>query len=107
MSKKLTPFVSVTHPEVRAPSLMERTPPWSTPTRLSVTWTELTPLVSWTQFASSGPSLTERTPPCTTAIRLGDMSKLETPDASWTQGALSRSEERRVGKECRSRWSPY
>ena len=22
-------------------------------------------------------------------------------------GALSRSEERRVGKECRSRWSPY
>ena len=23
------------------------------------------------------------------------------------QGARSRSEERRVGKECRSRWSPY
>ena len=23
------------------------------------------------------------------------------------QDALSRSEERRVGKECRSRWSPY
>ena len=23
------------------------------------------------------------------------------------QGALCRSEERRVGKECRSRWSPY
>ena len=22
-------------------------------------------------------------------------------------GALDRSEERRVGKECRSRWSPY
>ena len=22
-------------------------------------------------------------------------------------GALARSEERRVGKECRSRWSPY
>ena len=22
-------------------------------------------------------------------------------------GAISRSEERRVGKECRSRWSPY
>ena len=24
-----------------------------------------------------------------------------------TIGASSRSEERRVGKECRSRWSPY
>ena len=24
-----------------------------------------------------------------------------------TSTALSRSEERRVGKECRSRWSPY
>ena len=23
------------------------------------------------------------------------------------EGVLSRSEERRVGKECRSRWSPY
>ena len=23
------------------------------------------------------------------------------------EGALQRSEERRVGKECRSRWSPY
>src|SRR2546427_7378621 len=25
----------------------------------------------------------------------------------WCQAALARSEERRVGKECRSRWSPY
>ena len=24
-----------------------------------------------------------------------------------TDGTLDRSEERRVGKECRSRWSPY
>ena len=24
-----------------------------------------------------------------------------------TQGSGARSEERRVGKECRSRWSPY
>ena len=28
------------------------------------------------------------------------VNRLETPDSS-------RSEERRVGKECRSRWSPY
>ena len=26
---------------------------------------------------------------------------------SWSVGYLTRSEERRVGKECRSRWSPY
>ena len=25
----------------------------------------------------------------------------------YTNGMLYRSEERRVGKECRSRWSPY
>ena len=28
-------------------------------------------------------------------------------DALWHVEILSRSEERRVGKECRSRWSPY
>ena len=28
-------------------------------------------------------------------------------DISFTHEALLRSEERRVGKECRSRWSPY
>ena len=27
--------------------------------------------------------------------------------AGVTRGGLCRSEERRVGKECRSRWSPY
>ena len=26
---------------------------------------------------------------------------------SLLEGAMARSEERRVGKECRSRWSPY
>jgi len=29
------------------------------------------------------------------------------PDAVELHGSLDRSEERRVGKECRSRWSPY
>ena len=28
-------------------------------------------------------------------------------DSFWTTIKFSRSEERRVGKECRSRWSPY
>src|SRR3712207_7924990 len=27
--------------------------------------------------------------------------------AGWAPGDIVRSEERRVGKECRSRWSPY
>jgi len=26
---------------------------------------------------------------------------------TWIGGVIPRSEERRVGKECRSRWSPY
>ena len=28
-------------------------------------------------------------------------------DSDWLKDGLCRSEERRVGKECRSRWSPY
>ena len=28
-------------------------------------------------------------------------------DKNWLQLRCTRSEERRVGKECRSRWSPY
>ena len=43
------------------------------------------------------------------------MSTVKEPEVSWTPeqmvevvlGEPDRSEERRVGKECRSRWSPY
>ena len=31
----------------------------------------------------------------------------ERPQVERLRGVLGRSEERRVGKECRSRWSPY
>ena len=34
-------------------------------------------------------------------------AKLEGHSVSWEQRGEVRSEERRVGKECRSRWSPY
>ena len=30
-----------------------------------------------------------------------------TPEVLWAMGRIGRSEERLVGKECRSRWSPY
>src|SRR2546427_6162320 len=52
-----------------------------------------------------------------TGHRLGDMRRLlrqyQHPDSTvyptgvWFKGGNYRSEERRVGKECRSRWSPY
>src|SRR5256885_17135075 len=29
------------------------------------------------------------------------------PESAWVARVVDRSEERRVGKECRSRWSPY
>ena len=32
---------------------------------------------------------------------------LSTLPAAWLMQRMGRSEERRVGKECRSRWSPY
>ena len=32
---------------------------------------------------------------------------LKRPDITAERGRILRSEERRVGKECRSRWSPY
>ena len=46
----------------------------------------------------------------TTGIALGNDTNLENKEYTeiykqWLE--LSRSEERRVGKECRSRWSPY
>ena len=41
------------------------------------------------------------------ANELGVAIKVSSGPAIDHQGALVRSEERRVGKECRSRWSPY
>src|SRR5256886_14516484 len=36
-----------------------------------------------------------------------DLAQARTPDPSVATRRHMRSEERRVGKECRSRWSPY
>src|ERR1041384_3686632 len=40
-------------------------------------------------------------------LALGDAWYNEGGKAAWQQAESERSEERRVGKECRSRWSPY
>ena len=42
-----------------------------------------------------------------TAGRFDLMSDVRPYILSFDHSALTRSEERRVGKECRSRWSPY
>src|SRR2546429_9561955 len=43
--------------------------------------------------------------PAAIARSLGAVA--QSPDVSYATVAATRSEERRVGKECRSRWSPY
>src|SRR3989441_1447619 len=42
----------------------------------------------------------------TNEMTVGEMRQLEAHD-KLAYGEAQRSEERRVGKECRSRWSPY
>ena len=43
----------------------------------------------------------------TSGIDLANLDTMAMPGTSFYQYACGRSEERRVGKECRSRWSPY
>ena len=49
-------------------------------------------------------------PKCNSEYTYEDGNLLVCPECAyeWTAGSeAARSEERRVGKECRSRWSPY
>src|SRR5258706_5027587 len=41
----------------------------------------------------------------TSELQVTDQSRM--PSSAWSSDVCSRSEERRVGKEGRSRWSPY
>src|SRR5256885_5626059 len=71
-------------------------------------WRVIHPIsVMWTYL----PSVTATTPLCIAAmVWLGTRSSPQKISKDWPRVAgtnASRSEERRVGKECRSRWSPY
>src|SRR3712207_6054962 len=55
--------------------------------------------------ATSGDLLLERSAVQAIAAELVPLAALVTPNLD--EAELLRSEERRVGKECRSRWSPY
>src|ERR1035438_10447416 len=52
-----------------------------------------------------GPNLGVSTQRTREAIKTREESSVR--DVHFMEGPESRSEERRVGKECRSRWSPY
>src|SRR5205809_7917692 len=79
---------------------MEMVPPWAKKgrTRRSGS-TPSTPAVS-TAPPTSAVSEPKRTSLLTRALVTGR------PEAAASDSAAARSEERRVGKECRSRWSP-
>src|SRR2546426_2507801 len=54
-------------------------------------------------LACSGPF----TPRVAQVLALDELAYGRGPTLEWLRGRRARSEERRVGKECRSRWSPY
>src|SRR3712207_2398436 len=72
---------------------------------VSGTWKDLTDSVN--SMAGSLTSQVRDIAQVTTAVANGDLSKKITVDVKGEILELKRSEERRVGKECRSRWSPY
>ena len=77
------------------------------------------PMQTWNYLRANGTSLTVPVPKSTEAV-LGRLPRLfnrldcaigkgveRWVSDSSDESRRSRSEERRVGKECRSRWSPY
>ena len=55
----------------------------------------------------SDPLLTQVLVACTYPLEIAESQQWLRRNSSLSGESLMRSEERRVGKECRSRWSPY
>src|SRR2546430_13517531 len=68
---------------------------------LTVTGVQTCALPIWTTTTLRAPS------PVVTVTGEGARKVVVVLDTSASMKARDRSEERRVGKECRSRWSPY
>ena len=62
-------------------------------------WAELGKQLSALEFFAAGPLLKALLSPSPCVLLIDELDKVD--------HAFERSEERRVGKECRSRWSPY
>ena len=88
---------------------------WSDRDQLTIDWYDLERLikVSNPDRAQEDPPLSDsilvedadRTPPV--EFRFSKLEKIKVGAYEVTGTVYTRSEERRVGKECRSRWSPY
>ena len=63
--------------------------------------------ISFVVQVGTGPALMQTTDNVSAEVSDTDDWTFTGPQGIVTSGAAKRSEERRVGKECRSRWSPY
>src|SRR3712207_8941799 len=62
--------------------------------------------LAWPMHTTAWPSSRTSTPPNPTLTAVPELPEVETIRRQLAP-LVERSEERRVGKECRSRWSPY
>ena len=62
-------------------------------------------LVKGTKFVATAPTLGQSSVVGGPVVNPNDLEVLEKVNRAFAD--ITRSEERRVGKECRSRWSPY
>src|SRR5215813_14387790 len=85
-------------------------PALGAPTRLRQRLSATSPFLDQYSPLQIGPSLGSPAPVVCACAARADVSPAPTPRLAplrMARRASARSEERRVGKECRSRWSPY
>src|SRR2546430_10322294 len=77
-------------------------------TRFDCDWSSDVCSSDLAQLAFSGTALHDLLEPTSSYVSIVELGMYEMTAKMHEQvGAKHRSEERRVGKECRSRWSPY